>query len=67
MGSLNCKPIAVLRTEPEPEQDQKPIPGIKQESQREISLLTNSIHYFLDYVFILVENDGFRLVVRHEK
>ena len=33
----------------------------------EISRLTNSIHYFLDYVYIIAGENGFHLVVIHHR
>jgi hypothetical protein len=33
----------------------------------EISRLTNSIHYFLDYVYIIAVENGFHLVVIHRQ
>ncbi len=35
--------------------------------ESKISILISSIYYFLDFVFIIAEGGGFRLVVMHNK
>ena len=44
-------------------------PGLGNEiyARGEISRLTNSIHYFLDYVYIIAVENGFHLVVIHHR
>jgi hypothetical protein len=38
-------------------------PGMEVKNEKKIISLINSIHYLLDYVFIVFEKDSFRLVV----
>ena len=56
-----------LRTQLKTEKKQRnPLgPWNKREADVEISLLTNSIYYFLQCVFIIKEGEEFRLVVIH--
>jgi hypothetical protein len=35
--------------------------------KRKISMLSNSIYYFLECVFIMTQNDHFRLIVIHNR
>lgn len=50
--------------------EQVPVPGKGQigssSHHGEIYLLTNHVQYYLQYVFILVERTGYRLVVIHD-
>jgi hypothetical protein len=37
-----------------------------EETKTKISRLINSIYYFIEFVFIIAENEGYRLVVIHQ-
>jgi hypothetical protein len=47
---------------PETELQVKPV----QEPVQKMSRLINSIYYFIEFVFIIVENEGYRLVSMHQ-
>jgi hypothetical protein len=45
----------------------RPKSSLSVDVETKISMLVSSIYYFLDFVYIIAEGGGFRLVVMHNK